>query len=213
MYWKMSIDLSYPLVTSMGQHDALDGFITYNQLQQKVGEDPRKHIPDLSAEIADMAKICRNRSWATDDPLGIGGLLCDAWELAYLVGNQCVEQTDLLVDILDSSLLGLESYARSSSLTYPADNRLAFRELGLSIGLRAIEKLQKLIAGKLPFSDRKRRLHSRIEMLMHFYYLAEMIEAFWLDNQNRETRGWIEHRDINMVMLASSLAPDGYLGL
>ncbi len=33
MYWKMSIDLSYPLVESMGHHDPLDGFITYNQLQ------------------------------------------------------------------------------------------------------------------------------------------------------------------------------------
>jgi hypothetical protein len=35
MYWKMSIDLSYPLVPLMGQHDPLDGWITYNQLQAK----------------------------------------------------------------------------------------------------------------------------------------------------------------------------------
>ncbi len=33
MYWKMSIDLTYPLVSSMGQHDPLDGFVTYNELQ------------------------------------------------------------------------------------------------------------------------------------------------------------------------------------
>ena len=33
MYWKMSIDLSRPLVSSMGQHDPLDGLITYWQLQ------------------------------------------------------------------------------------------------------------------------------------------------------------------------------------
>ena len=32
MYWKMSIDLTYPLVPSMGQHDPLDGLITYQQL-------------------------------------------------------------------------------------------------------------------------------------------------------------------------------------
>ena len=31
MYWKMSIDLSRPLVLSMGQHDPLDGFVTYNE--------------------------------------------------------------------------------------------------------------------------------------------------------------------------------------
>lgn len=29
IYWKMSIDLSRPLVTAMGQHDPLDGFVTY----------------------------------------------------------------------------------------------------------------------------------------------------------------------------------------
>jgi hypothetical protein len=33
MYWKMSIDLSYPVVRSMGHHDPLDGFITYTALQ------------------------------------------------------------------------------------------------------------------------------------------------------------------------------------
>lgn len=33
MHWKMSIDLSYPLVTSMGEHDPLDGLIAYQQLQ------------------------------------------------------------------------------------------------------------------------------------------------------------------------------------
>ena len=33
MYWKMSIDVSYPLVMSMGQHDPLDGYVTYNKLR------------------------------------------------------------------------------------------------------------------------------------------------------------------------------------
>ncbi len=33
MYWKMSIDLTRPLVSSMGQHDPLDGFITYNEIK------------------------------------------------------------------------------------------------------------------------------------------------------------------------------------
>ena len=32
MYWKMSIDLSRPLVASMGQHDPLDGFVTCAEL-------------------------------------------------------------------------------------------------------------------------------------------------------------------------------------
>ncbi|MDH3728591.1 MAG: hypothetical protein OER77_13765, partial [Myxococcales bacterium] len=33
MFWKMSIDLTRPLVPSMGHHDPLDGFITCVQLQ------------------------------------------------------------------------------------------------------------------------------------------------------------------------------------
>ena len=76
MYWKMSIDLSYPLVLSMGHHDPLDGFITYNQLKANATKDiENKTWPDLTEEITDMARICEGRNWATDDPLGIGGLL------------------------------------------------------------------------------------------------------------------------------------------
>jgi hypothetical protein len=79
MYWKMSIDLSYPLVPSMGQHDPLDGFVTYCELQTAATSDPgRSSYPDLTPEIADMAKICQGIRLATDDPLGIGGLLFDA---------------------------------------------------------------------------------------------------------------------------------------
>ena len=43
MYWKMSIDLSYPLVPSMGQHDPLDGLVTYCQLQATAKKDPNRH--------------------------------------------------------------------------------------------------------------------------------------------------------------------------
>ena len=39
MYWKMSIDLTCPLVSSMGQHDPLDGFVTYNELQAAASRD------------------------------------------------------------------------------------------------------------------------------------------------------------------------------
>jgi hypothetical protein len=36
-------------------------------------------------------------------------------------------------------------------------------------------------------------------------------EKFWLDEANRESESWIAHQDINAVMLATSLAPDGFL--
>ena len=77
MYWKMSIDLSRPIISSMGQHDPLDGFITYNQLQAMALKDPE--LMGLKAEISDMANICEKKEWITDDPLGIGGILCNAF--------------------------------------------------------------------------------------------------------------------------------------
>ena len=41
--------------------------------------------------------------------------------------------------------------------------------------------------------------------------LRKKIEQFWTDGKNREADTWIEHREINMVMLATSLAPRGFL--
>jgi hypothetical protein len=42
--------------------------------------------------------------------------------------------------------------------------------------------------------------------------LARAIASTWRTPANRTGRGWREHRDINEVMLATSLAPDGWLG-
>jgi len=213
MYWKMSIDLSYPLVQSMGHHDPLDGFITYIQLQATAAKDYEKPAPDLNSEIADMAGICKGKNWVTDDPLGIGGLLCDAYKLAQLIINENFEQTGLMEDLLDSSLPGLESHVRNNSLKLPADYRLAFRELGLANGLRAVEKLKRLIEENPDSFDKKYSLYLRIEKLIRYISLSEIIEKFWLEPKNRKASSWTEHRNINMVMLATSLAPDGYLTL
>ncbi len=214
MVWKMSIDLSYPLVSSMGHHDPLDGFITYLQLQAAAAKESEKTpMPDLGPEIEDMAGICKGKRWATDDPLGIGELLASAYRLAQLIVSEGVEQADLLDDLLDASRMGLHTYAGKNALLLPADYRLAFRELGLSIGLRAVEKLPGLI-GQTPRDFKmKQRLQSRAEDLLRFAPLAGVIETYWLAPANRQGESWTAHRDINTVMLATSLAPDGYLSL
>jgi len=59
----------------------------------------------------------------------------------------------------------------------------------------------------------KQRLPSRTERLMQYIPLRENIETYWLDPSNRQTDEWMAHRDINMVMPAISLAPEGYLSL
>ncbi len=214
MYWKMSIDLSRPLVPSMGHLDPLDGFVTYSQLQAASASDPeRSKETDLTSEIAEMALICKGKDWSTDDPLGIGDLLCDALKAAKLVITSDLEPAGLPATILDASLPGLESYARTESLRFPADYRLAFRELGLTIGLSAVEKMQGLMKHNPRLHGKKLELHSSIEEVMRYMPLGEDIQTFWLDPANRKAESWTEHREINMVMLATSLAPDGFLGL
>ena len=141
MFWKMSIDLSRPLVPSMGQHDPLEGFITYSELQVIKRETFGQSSPDLRAEIADMSRICRGQRWFTDDPLGIGGLLTNASIIAQIMIMGGLEYSVLLESVLDSAMLGLEFFTENDTLKFPADYRLAFRELGLSIGLKGMKNL------------------------------------------------------------------------
>jgi hypothetical protein len=213
MYWKMSIDLSYPLVPSMGHHDPLDGLITYNQLQATALDLSKAPGPDLGSEIADMAALCEGESWATEDPLGIGGLLCDAYKMVQLIMNGRFRETGLLKDLLESSLPGLDVYARSHLLKLPVDYRLAFRELGMAIGLLAVERIERLMGEKPDKFDKNERVYAQIKEFRPYARLREGIQGFWLDPQNRKAQTWTEHLDINRVMLATSLAPDGYLKL
>ena len=213
MYWKMSIDLTYPLVSSMGQHDPLDGFVTYNELQAAASRDFEFKEPtplDLKQEIAEMAKICRGISLPTNDPLGIGGLLFDASRIAQLMIKGAIKDISLLEAVVGSALLGVKAFASSETLAYPAGYRLAFRELGLSIGLAAFEDLAKWME-KNPGLFCLGQLDKQVEELMGYMPLGEKIQQFWIDDKNREASTWTEHREINMVMLATSLEPNGFL--
>jgi hypothetical protein len=160
-----------------------------------------------------MAVLCEGKSWETDDPLGIGELLGAAYKLAQLVLIEGLEQADLLDNLLGSSLVSLQSNASRDFLIFPAHYRLAFRELGLSIGLHAIEKLLELLQQTPRDFSMKHRLLSRTERLMEYLPLRESIGTYWLAPANRQAAEWMAHRDINMVMLATSMAPEGYLSL
>lgn len=214
MYWKMSIDLSYPLVPSMGQHDPLDGLVTYQQLHAtavKLG-DPYADSP-LGAEIAEMIVMCEGMTWRTDDPLGIGGLLSDAYRLTQLMISANLRESDRLVLLLRDAELGLKAFVRSRSLNASADYRLAFRELGLSIGLHAIVKMQKAIEQHPEKFSNPQELQASLSGLGRFLPLIKSIEDFWLEPGNQQSHTWTGHCDINSVMLATSLAPDGHLVL
>ncbi len=200
MYWKMSIDLTRPLVPSMGQHDPLDGLLTYLELKATAEKAA------LEEPIAEMRSICRGMSWVTDDPLGLGGLLSDAYRVAQLFVAGALEQPELIAELLGASRTGLAAYVRQNPLALPAHYRLAFRELGLAIGLHAVEQLQPLAQERAALAAR-----AAVESLAHYLPLSEEIEAFWRTPANREASTWTEHLDINRVMLATSLAPEAYL--
>jgi len=198
MYWKMSIDLSSPLVASMGQHDAVN--------------NPEKSTqPNLWLEIADAGTMCSNVSLATDDPLGIGGLLSDACILTQLIIKSNLPLQNLLSRILAGAETGLRSFVQTDDLRYPPEYRLAFRELGLAIGLQAVEKIQLMIHQHPKNFSKLESLSSQIASFRQYLYIREIIENFWLVAENQKSPTWNEHLDINSIMLATSLAPDGYL--
>jgi hypothetical protein len=202
MHWKMSIDLSRPLVASMGQHDPLDGYITTLELRATAAALAPAQ-PDLAEESREYAAMARRGNWATDDPLGIGGLLVDAWRVQQLAQQRADVEPHLFDHLLDAAHNGLALYIRGGDLQLPARYRLAFRELGLAIGLHAVERMQAAARGQ----------RAQLEALAQYVPLAGDIEAFWLDPTQQRSATWIEHQDINTVMLATSLVPDGDLDL
>jgi hypothetical protein len=205
MVWKMSIDLMRPLVSSMGQHDPLEGLVTCLELQT-AEEFHAEDGADLTAAIADMTGMCAQTNLATDDPLGIGGLLDDATRLAQLIFQHGVKRRDLLHQILVDARLSLEAFSHSTLLGYSAERRLAFRELGLSIGIHGLQPLRYLVA-------QDRELAAASDNLLAYQSVGQQISNFWSDPTHRLSRTWTDHRDINSVMLATSLSPESYLEL
>ena len=206
IYWKMSIDLTRPLVFSEGQHDALDGLSTYLELHL-VAKKSSSAMPSLENEIYDLYEMCRDNDWSywvTEDPLGIGELLCAAYRLAQ-ARTDALDTSTIINTALEAAYASLRAFFPKDIIYAPASSRLAFRELGLVIGLRAVERLERLAQEMLTTNQ-------MVQRISKFRALADRILEFWLKKENRETLTWLEHRNINMVMLATSLIPDGYLG-
>ena len=214
MYWKMSIDLSRPLVDSMGQHDPLDGLITYQQL-----ETTAKRFPEtpsglkLKTEIEEMLAMCNGQTWSTGDALGIGGLLTDAYKLVQLIDVCQLQETARLEALLHDIEHSLSAFVTHNQLNMPAKYRLAFRELGLSIGLHAINGMHKRIEQSPAHFSNAKQLAALLTNLSRFRRIQKLIENFWSVPVHQTANTWREHANINSVMLATCLAPDGYLQL
>jgi hypothetical protein len=213
MCWKMSVDLSRPLVSAMGQHDPLDGLITCMQLRATAKYlDFESTEPALDAEIAEFQSMCLGVNWTTHDPLGIGGLLTDCLKLTQLIATEGVDESDRLLQLLNDAESGLKTQIYSFDLNTPAGQRLAFRELGLSIGLHSLSAVQEITRDYESQFNVADTIFSSLKRLNTYLSLAKDIEKFWLDPSNRRHSSWGDHRDINSIMLATSLLPKSYPG-
>jgi hypothetical protein len=199
MVWKMSVDLSRPLVDSMGQHDPLDGLVTCLELDAAAHTLGTPQVPSLDAAICEYTALVDRHSLTTADPLGLGGLLLDAWRLARLPNAP----SGMLHALLEATATGLEFYAGLHDVAQPAARRLAFRELGLAIGLAAY--------AKIPVAARPSEAAAACARIERHAGMREHIEEFWLHGEHRALPSWTEHADINDVMLATCLCPDGFL--
>jgi hypothetical protein len=183
IYWKMSVDLSRPLVPWQGMHDPLDGLVVTATL-------------GLANEARQLARLCAGRQWATNDPLGAGGLLLDALGLARLVAEGRTDYEALAAQVLDDCARSLDAVGEDDFMRLRASRRLAFRELGLALGLHAIAPLGE---------------DADIARLERHVPMAKALEDFWREPANQAASTWTAHADINAITLAAALAPRGSL--
>lgn len=211
LYWKMSTDLRRSLVPSVGQHDPVDGLVTFCELRL-AARGFKEDLPDLEQEIKDLEGMCRNRDYSTGDCLGIGSLLADACRSFELLVREAFPDTDLFKRMVQDALLSLEDLG-GGFLDQPARYRLAFRELGLSIGIKGGARLARL-SEEYPEAQEEELmswLQARLQGMPWFHRLPDRIERFWLEEKKKRSEHWRSHGDINSVMLATSLAPGQFL--
>jgi hypothetical protein len=204
MYWKMSIDLSRPLVTSMGHLDPLDALVTYQCLcSTAVHRGYSAATLELGTEVVQAAEMCAGKRWITHDALGIGGLLHCACILAGAQDGER-QQDELLQTLLEDAVDSLEWWWTSHPLHEPAASRLAFRELGLAIGLHDVRRM----LARIVHARSSTGIHfdaTALHELERYLPLIEAIEQFWLIPVHQQLEAWTAHGNINSIMLATSL--------
>ena len=208
MYWKMSIDLSRPLVTSMGHHDPLDGLAAAWRVQA-TRHDFGAEGGELAELVGDYRLLCEEAgAWSTQDALGIGGLLSALAEFTDLVATGRMPFDPLIVRLARDADRSLAHWSDPRELEAPRESRLAFREIGLAIGLRAIPAMCEAVEShpaRFGGSADRAILRAHLEDIAQHLDLAGRIEAAWLAPSAEAAPSWLMHEDINSVMLAASL--------
>ncbi|CBF74698.1 uncharacterized protein ANIA_04104 [Aspergillus nidulans FGSC A4] len=192
MVWKMTVDLSKPLVASEGNLDPIDGFVMFRLLQATAchfegrnGEGEKV----LRDEIEDYARVMKRKGehFVSSDPLDLGmtmwtvhWVLEDDW--GQRLAERCFEQI--------YELLEIRRYL-DRSMKY----RLAFREFGTALGLRCMaeQEVEK---------ERAVDLRAYSEQILNVW--RPVMEASLSDDATPE-----DLRPITRVMYAAALIPGG----
>ena len=206
IYWKMNIELTRPAVNGTSAHDPLDGLVSVEALRRLQGKENENLLSLKQA----FDQQCRGKRWVSSDALGIGGLLLNLGRVMDMAN--AVEQPEVLPEAIRPEVLyrdtmqSLTIFLDHFDKCAPASQRLAFRECGLSLGLRVF--LAKVGKNK-GFSSQDR------ELFRDLSELAEHMEEFWRLPESQKAPTWTDHEDINAIMLSSSLiaktCPDVFL--
>ncbi|KAF8907630.1 hypothetical protein CPB84DRAFT_1874121 [Gymnopilus junonius] len=194
MFWKVSMDLSHPLVSSEGNLDPIDGYVIFNLLQE--------YSPDpdiLRQEISEYKKILdvKWKYYQSDDPLDLGMTL---WTAHWFAGK-----ADWANHLIRKARQTFDRY-----FDHPISQRLAFREFGTCMGLGCTSDLQVIQDYNLP------SLRSRIIRQWEKAGIGSRGIDSQLSAVIRRTVQRQGLKPITMVMYAAALLPGafrkGYLG-
>ncbi|KAJ5654338.1 hypothetical protein N7490_001341 [Penicillium lividum] len=191
MMWKMSMDLSSPLVSSEGNLDPIDGFVVFRILQATAAKAGYEEV--LAQEIDDYKRVMERKGehFVSSDTLDLGMTLWTAhWffekeKWASNLANRCFEQMYNLFEI--------DQY-----LTRNIKFRLAFREFGTCMGCSCQ-------AQQTTDKERAAELKTWADTIISAW--DPYMELSISDNLTPE-----DLRPITRVMYASALNPGGYLG-
>ncbi len=130
MVWKISMDQSKPLTSSQGNLDPFDGWVTLQLLRNK------KDSPELQEAMVPFQMMVDRciPFFNTSDPLDCGEAL---W-LAHFFPSETWSQV-----MHDRCLLAVDQMLDQGLFEQSFDQRLAFREIGLGIGLTCDASLDR----------------------------------------------------------------------
>jgi len=149
MFWKLSIDLSHPVVLSEGNLDPFDGLVTLQLLQQSLPQEKRAV---LDSEICLFTKMVMNKykRYYSNDPLDLGeALWLSSWALKFPQNHEWASHVQRI------SQSCLEQLFTNGYFDESERYRLAFREMGTTIGIQ----VSKLSSSEKRWENRVQSLH------------------------------------------------------